>query len=516
MRNKTARLTAKKLVVIQFLVGLVAACVVMGAVDEAQARPRRSLMAKPKKAKKAPAKKAKKAPAKSAAKKPAKKIELRKVALLPFVGTDAQAVQEGASEAISAQSGYEVVGADDVQSAAQNEGVNLGKLQNADRVKLSGNLGAVALVHGRISKSGKNMQARVTVHNAADGELIADESFTGKTSQSLRDEVASKLWERMGESIDSTTAATNTGASASQGDSQSTTTASTSKTKGKSTPKESDVTEQASSEDDGEAEKETNESEEEKPEEAPAEESGPSETPKGLKLDLELGGSGFHRSLSYTGVTAGTLPNYTYRFGGAVNVGADIYGRFLTGGALANLGLSVRYTRGLGLKTDGGFDTQMQAFSLGLRYRLLLSDGKIEITPHLTYGAHSFKVADSGTTSSNVPDITYSYISPGAGLRFELAPKITLLGGLAFRPVFDASQLATYRYFPNVKLWGVDANIGVAYEVAKNIEVRVHGGVIYYSMSPNSKMGDMRQASGASDMYLEGGLGVAYRFDDSK
>ena len=218
-------------------------------------------------------------------------------------------------------------------------------------------------------------------------------------------------------------------------------------------------------------------------------------------------------------------------------VTAEIYPLAKPGksGALTGLGGTFHFDRVLVLKSrlrarDASgmtvtrvFDTAQTRWGLGARYRRPLGTRPTHPTLELDvgYGGLSF-VVDNGDIDDDFPDVTYSLIEVGGGLRLPVGtPRVALHPRFKYLHVLSAGEIT------DPSRYGEGAPTGLALDVA--LEVRatlrlvMRAGVSYTRFAFDfgtggdlavNRDGDPndQDVGGALDVYLGGYLTVGYTF----
>jgi hypothetical protein len=217
-----------------------------------------------------------------------------------------------------------------------------------------------------------------------------------------------------------------------------------------------------------------------------------------------------------------------------VRAGGNVYpGALFATDALADVGLAVRYYQSVGgsiAVLGKPFDISFSELDIGLRGRIHLGDSELGIG--LGWGKTQTVMADDNVTFTNnstvkdpglFPDAVYTYLRAAVDGRYALTQQLSLTGGLGLRlPSVGTKdgQLGERRWFPRATASGMDAEIGAMYEVVPNLSVTADVDMRVYGLTMHSTSGDVGApgspgvssvAGGATDRYLGGFAGVAYR-----
>jgi hypothetical protein len=212
---------------------------------------------------------------------------------------------------------------------------------------------------------------------------------------------------------------------------------------------------------------------------------------KPVLLDLEVGARGFQRHLSYRDDLFHALPSYDLGGAPAATVAFGVYPIKTSSGSFT-LGLtgSFEYAFALGstYKTPQAgqegktYTTKAMQYAIGLRGNFIFGTNTVGIGAE--YGSQTFEVdlpppvLPTATSAGNagVPDVSYTFVRPNVTARFGLGDKVALLVGAGYLIVMSAGEIESADYFPadngKASVAGVDANIGIAYEIANHIELR--------------------------------------------
>jgi hypothetical protein len=234
--------------------------------------------------------------------------------------------------------------------------------------------------------------------------------------------------------------------------------------------------------------------------------------PRPLVADLGLWGGLLHRSLAYSGTGSSALN--TYQLAGSPSVGltASFYPlSFVMSGALSGLGLYGRFNDEPGITSSNStgqkISTSSNVWEAGLSYRFPFEGW--ELDGSAIYGGQSFTLGNS-SGGATVPSVTYSYVRPMLGTRIELGELFALSLQASYLAVFNEGDIKA-NYFPQAKASGFEGLVALALRLGGTWEVRLSGDYRMYSYTLNPATGAAYVASGATDAYLTGWLGVGCR-----
>lgn len=231
-------------------------------------------------------------------------------------------------------------------------------------------------------------------------------------------------------------------------------------------------------------------------------------------LEVAAGLKFFTRGLTYNDDLYGALRPYD--LSGAPSLDAQLrwYPGAHFGSGLASIfGVYGQFNYALGLKTvdamDREFATSQLAFGGGLRVRIPI--GASELGVFGGYGQHAFTLdGTDGPNGIDFPSVSYGFLRYGADGRLSPFDGFHARFGFAWRQMLSAGEIAEADWFPRATMGGLDAQLGVGYEVVSGLEVQLGAELIRYFYSMNPEPGDGRVAGGAVDQYLSATLGVAF------
>jgi len=185
---------------------------------------------------------------------------------------------------------------------------------------------------------------------------------------------------------------------------------------------------------------------------------------------------------------------------------------------ITNFGLTAGGDFEKWMKLVKQFPTTMLDVHGALVFRLPLSFGELYVQAGVF--RHSFSAADDGSgqrVNVSLPDTTYFGGRAGAGLDVRLGESLSLLVDANYRLVTSLGAgdygVKSALYFPNAKA-GVafDAGLMLALHLNRMFEVQLGGDIRRYAITTNATATDRVQATGATDMYLAGWIGLGGAF----
>jgi hypothetical protein len=211
-----------------------------------------------------------------------------------------------------------------------------------------------------------------------------------------------------------------------------------------------------------------------------------------------------HRSFVYTPGNAAP----------AASVTAPTFGAELAWFPLANFGVAVGGEAENWIKEAGKYPTLSSDLHGSLVFRMALSFGEL----YLRAGAfrHFFAISDDSNHSRldlSVPDVVYVGARAGGALAVPLTPALSLTVSADYRLVTSLDgggyPLKSPSYFPRATPGpAFDGAVTLAYRITELLELQAGGDVRRYVMALGGRPGDRINASGATDLYLAGWVGV--------
>jgi hypothetical protein len=273
--------------------------------------------------------------------------------------------------------------------------------------------------------------------------------------------------------------------------------------------------------------KESEKEKEKEPEHAA--DSGNGAGAKPILLDLGVGIRGFQRHLGYKDDWYGVLPSYDLNGApeGDINVGVFPI-KTPTGGLTAGLVGSFGYAFALGSTykvppmgstTATKYTTKAMQFSVGAQANFIFGTSSVSVA--VEYGGQSYAVDLPPPSAANaqVPDVDYRFVRPNVSARLGVADKLAIRANVGYLVVLSAGEIVSDAYFAskNASVGGVDASVGIAYELAPHFEIRPSLDIRRYfykfSWSPASDiLKAPYPAGGAIDQYYGISLMAGFRF----
>lgn len=442
------------------------------------------------------------------------------VGVLSLRGAGEGVVRAKISAALKAN-GFQIVGAEQLESSASSLGVSL----DSDKglVAVAKELNVSAFIGGELNKK----KAALTVRNGADGSVLGDDSFPGANPKKIAAAVGATFWRQLGPAVR-------------QGKPPSG--AKTKAVIAEEAPPPEEAADEAPPERAPPAaeerpRKKSRRVAEAEPEAAPPpepdadvsrprakraepeEESGPEGALPALTLGI--GASGMNRSLSWHQDVNNVLAPYSLPAGPQAAVWLEAYpAAFSNSGFASRIGVFGEFNQGFGVNStaNGGatkLTTAFQDFLAGAKLRWPVNI----FAPYLSvaYGAQSFKLTAQGGTPPMIPSVAYKFVRIGVGSRADFTPHFSADLGFAFMLLTDAGknagEIKSSTYFPGTTGNAIDIGASLAYRFTKIIGARLGVDFRQYGLSANPATGASLIAGGATDRYIFFGAGVELVLD---
>lgn len=238
-------------------------------------------------------------------------------------------------------------------------------------------------------------------------------------------------------------------------------------------------------------------------------------SPQPVALNIGIGAKLFGRRFFYKDDIFQALSKYTLPVGPALQLEADWYpGAHFTKGVATMIGLSLGFNYALGISSvanDGTrYGTSAVRFRIGLIGRIPI--GPLEIQPQFGWVLQNFNIASGamGASKPNIPDVRYSNLRAGLGLKVSLIGPVFMTAGFAYQAPLSTGEISSTNYFPRLKAGGLDANGGFGVWLVNRVEIRLGVEYIRYWYSMNPEPGDNSVAGGALDDSFGGSLMLAF------
>ncbi|MBL0219262.1 MAG: hypothetical protein IPQ07_36005 [Myxococcales bacterium] len=189
---------------------------------------------------------------------------------------------------------------------------------------------------------------------------------------------------------------------------------------------------------------------------------------------------------------------------------------------LKNVGLTFMYDKVLKIQSKQGtvtLPTAQARFALGAAFRYPLGS-KAVVGGTLRLGRQNFTIGTSNGVSSDLPNVNYTILDPGAFLRFAITPKITFNLNVGFMAFLGTGAIQKNDSYGAATVTGFEGEIGGDYLLTKNIFARAafKFETIGFSFKGTGTMTTGRDTDtdqdvfGARDNYLGGAVTVGYLY----
>ncbi len=235
-----------------------------------------------------------------------------------------------------------------------------------------------------------------------------------------------------------------------------------------------------------------------------------------VALDAELQFRVFNRALGFDDDRAGVMRPYELDAAPAFKLAVETHpAAFFSRGVAHMVGLVAGYGRAFALQsTDSrgvAYDTTAWEATVGLRLRAPLDPSDPDLALVAAWHRQVFYVrAEEGRALRGVADLVYDSARLGVSARVPVGERFSVRADAAYLFVVSTGELGE-AFFPHATSGAVDASAAVAARVTAGVEARLGVEVRYYFHTMNAEPGDAYQVAGASDRYLFGTLGVAWR-----
>jgi hypothetical protein len=188
---------------------------------------------------------------------------------------------------------------------------------------------------------------------------------------------------------------------------------------------------------------------------------------------------------------------------------------------LKNLGVNVMYDKVIKINSKQGnttLPTSQSHWAVGAVFRYPL--GKATVGASLRYGRQAFTIGSVGTVTSEMPNVNYTILDPGAFLRYEVSPKIILNASFGYMAFLGTGAIQKNDQYGAATVTGFEGELGGDYLLTKNIFARASFKfeTIGFKFKGTGSMSTMRDTDmdqdvfGARDNYLGGTVTVGYLY----
>jgi hypothetical protein len=226
-------------------------------------------------------------------------------------------------------------------------------------------------------------------------------------------------------------------------------------------------------------------------------------------IDLEMAGEIASRRFEYQNGIQSRGSRSTLALAPGASVRAEVFPLARFSAAWEDLGLVGEYARIFSAMNDTGSvpaDAFPSSWAAGIRARIHPgSDPHLIIGLSIEYTFASRRAV--GLPPDELPDVTYRSVRPAIDTRVYLG-RFSLVEELAYRAVVDPDAISTRFYSPQG--FGLDAELGAAFMVARGIELRLAADYELYSFVFAAPSGATFAAGSARDQLYGARLAVAF------
>lgn len=164
--------------------------------------------------------------------------------------------------------------------------------------------------------------------------------------------------------------------------------------------------------------------------------------------------------------------------------------------------------------TEAGIETTMHEETIGLLYRLTVSD-LVTIEPSFDYAQTVFRLAAPGPQRNGerveaVPDVEYRQLRPRVAVELALPEGLSARADVAWLAVLSAGRLDDADWFPRSTTNGVELGAAVSWRFDRWFAARVYFAHARYVSALNSEPDDQRLAGLAVDEWTRGGVELSF------
>ena len=451
---------------------------------------------------------------------PARAAGPKRLGVLTFRGPGEAATRRAVMKA-GQTNRYQVIGGHQINRTAGKLGV---KLDSSDGFKaVSKELNISAFVSGEVTSK----KATLTVRSGADGSVSAEAGWSGPNPRGLAAAVARNFWKRLGGAIERGRPPAGSKQSAVAEEESIAPAADEAEPGNQAQERSSDEGSAPSTGDRGKSDRPSGDDHDQPGSETTVSRKAElDERPGGAgptALDVAVGPRILTRSLSYNQDIYGRNSRYSLPGAPALALQAELYPAALKmGGQLANLGLTADLEYLIPVVTtaaptgNGSYGTDSLAWAVGAKFRLPFG-----LFVAAGYGDQSYSLKPkNGATGIDVPKVDYRYVRGGAGIRYQLAGGVALMGEVAYLQCLSLGQIGQDPFYKNAKGAAFEAGVGVGYRFKPRFEVRAGAELLRFGLDFRQKASDFpatvntdgttKIAGGAIDQYLSGWIAIAW------
>ncbi len=188
---------------------------------------------------------------------------------------------------------------------------------------------------------------------------------------------------------------------------------------------------------------------------------------------------------------------------------------------LKNLGITAMYDKVLKIQSKQGavtLPTAQARYAFGAAFRYPL--GKLTVGATLRYGRQNFTIGSSMGVTSDLPNVNYTILDPGAFLHYAVTPKFILNLNVAYMAFLGTGAIQNNDSYGAATVTGFEGEIGGDYLLTRNIFARAafRFETIGFKFKGTGTMTTGRDIDpeqdvfGARDNYLGGAVTVGYLY----
>lgn len=260
--------------------------------------------------------------------------------------------------------------------------------------------------------------------------------------------------------------------------------------------------------------------------------------PRFPAVEVGAGLSVTGRSLGFS-PAAGVAPVQGYKGNpvAGVVINADVFPLAFndkSDSPLRNLGITVLFDRVIKIESKVAYeDAQMMAqelalpstqqrYAAGLVYRHPLSD-QLAIEGAVRYNRMKFAIdkdqAGEVGVTIQIPNVDYTFVDPGVGVRYALSPQLLLGAGASFAFVLNTGEMQNAEEYGAATVLGFELDGGVSYRLTPQIVLRAEARLTTFGFSFKGT-GMMSNPDGDAtvdipsgrDTYFGGAATASYQF----
>jgi len=194
---------------------------------------------------------------------------------------------------------------------------------------------------------------------------------------------------------------------------------------------------------------------------------------------------------------------------------------------LKNLGLNVMYDRVIVINskdmTGKVYASSESRFGIGavFRYAFNRTATSPVVLGSLGYSSQAFTISSSGGTMIGIPNVQYSILEPGLGMRYPVTEKLIAGLDVKLMAITGTGQIQNADQYGSASVLGVEGALGVDYLITRNIFARAafRFETIGYTFKGTGTLSNARDGNpatidvaGARDTYIGGLATVGYLY----